>query len=122
MTGTLPHNYVVTISATNTAGKATQKFTLAVLGFHVSTTGLPNGTAGKAYPKTTLKTLGGTGTVTWKAVSLPKGFTLSTGGVLAGTPNKADKTGSYTVSVQASEKVGKVTTTVKKSLTVHITA
>ena len=49
VTGTLPHNYVVTISATNTAGKATQKFTLAVLGFHVSTTGLPNGTAGKAY-------------------------------------------------------------------------
>ena len=122
VTGTLPHNYVITITATNGAGKATQKFTLTVLGFHISTTSLPNGTAGKGYPKTTLRSLGGTGTITWKAVSLPKGFTLSSAGVLAGTPNKADRTGNYTVSVSASEKIGKVTTTVKKTLTVRIVA
>ena len=120
VTGTLPHNYVITITATNGAGTATQKFTLTVLGFHISTTSLPNGTAGKGYPKTTLRSLGGTGTITWKAVSLPKGFTLSSAGVLAGTPNKADRTGNYTVSVSASEKIGKVTTTVKKTLTVRI--
>ena len=122
VTGTLPHNYVITITATNGAGTATQKFTLTVLGFHISTTSLPNGTAGKGYPKTTLRSLGGTGTITWKAVSLPKGFTLSSAGVLAGTPNKADRTANYTVSVSASEKIGKVTTTVKKTLTVRIVA
>ena len=67
----------------------TQSFTLTVLGFHISTTTLPDGVAGQAYSQQ-LSTQGGNpalGTVTWKKVSLPKGLALSSTGLLSGVPS-----------------------------------
>ena len=42
--------FPITITATNGVGsRPSQSFTLTVLGFHISTTSLPNAVAGQAY-------------------------------------------------------------------------
>lgn len=52
----------------------------------ITTTSLPNGTVGTAYSKTL--TASGTGSLTWAVTSgtLPAGLSLSSGGVISGTP------------------------------------
>ncbi len=55
----------------------------------VTTTALPGGATGSAYPSTTLQATGGTTPYTWALASgssLPAGLTFSTAGVLSGTP------------------------------------
>jgi hypothetical protein len=116
----------VSFTATNTVSSITESFTLTVLGFHISTTSpLPAATWGKNY-SVTLQTLGaGSGaTISWKKGStLPKKLKLSKTGVLSGIP--ATKLSppphqSFSISVSATEKVGKVKTTVDKTLTLSI--
>jgi hypothetical protein len=71
----------------------------------ITTASLPGGTAGSAYPQTTLAASGGTGTgYTWSLSSgaLPAGLTLSTGGVLSGTLSTSAITSTFTVEVQDS--------------------
>lgn len=66
---------------------------------------VPNeGFAGEAYSQT-LQAQGGVGTLTWGFTggSLPPGLTLSTGGVLSGTPTLA---GSYIVTLTATDSLG----------------
>ena len=59
VTGALPQSFPITITAANgVTPNATQSFTLTVLGFHISTTSLPNAVAGQAYSQQ-LQTLGG---------------------------------------------------------------
>jgi hypothetical protein len=69
---------------------ATQSFTLTVvaLQFEVSTTSLPDAVVGTAYSQQ-LNTAGAPSgaVITWKKVALPKGFALSSGGLLTGTPS-----------------------------------
>ena len=64
--------YPITISADNSAGTTTQKFTLTVLGFHVTSLALPAAKRGKPYA-TKLAALGGTAPYSWKANSAPPG-------------------------------------------------
>ena len=84
MLGTFP----ITFTATNGVGSpASQSFTLSVLGFHISTTSLPNAIAGVPY-SVQLQTQGGTGPYQWKKTAkLPKGLSLSSTGLLSGTPS-----------------------------------
>jgi len=63
----------------------------------ITTAALPQGTTGTAY-STTLVASGGSGTYTWSAVGLPAGLTLSSAGVISGTPT-ATTTASVVVSV-----------------------
>jgi Putative Ig domain len=66
----------------------------------VTTTSLPGGATGSAYPSTTLQASGGTTPYTWAlaaASSLPAGLNLSTAGVLSGTP-AAGSGGPYSLS------------------------
>ena len=60
----------------------------SVPGLAVLTTSVPNGTVGDSYAAQ-LTASGGSGAYTWSAVSngLPSGLTLSTGGLLSGTPS-----------------------------------
>ena len=75
---------------------------------------LPAGTVGTAYSQTFAAT-GGTGTYSWSSTgTLPTGLSLSTGGVLSGTPTAA-ATSSITVQVTASG----VSSTKTFSLTVN---
>jgi hypothetical protein len=67
----------------------------------VTTTSLPGGAAGSAYPSTTLQASGGVTPYTWALASgsnLPVGLNLSTGGVLSGTP-AAGSGGNYSLTL-----------------------
>jgi hypothetical protein len=76
-----------------------QALSIAVYtGLTISTTSLPNGTVNSAY-SATLKSVGGTGTVTWSISqgSLPTGLNLGASGTISGSPSTAG-TSNFTVS------------------------
>ena len=50
---------------------------------------LPPGTVGTSYDPVTFTAMGGSGSYTWSATGLPVGLTISTAGILGGTPNVA---------------------------------
>jgi hypothetical protein len=63
----------------------------------ITTASLPAGTVASPYPSTTLQASGGVSPYTWALASgssLPAGLSLSTGGVISGTPATA---GSYSL-------------------------
>jgi hypothetical protein len=72
---------------TSTGRQVLKALALTVVGQDVAitTTSLPDGTTGTAYSQQLAKT-GGAGTWTIKTGSLPAGVTLSSSGLLAGTP------------------------------------
>lgn len=81
-------------------------------GFRVTTSTLPSATPGTAYGPVTLQETGaGTSvspyvtSIKWKKVTLPKGLTLSSAGVLSGTLNKKVAAGPSSVTVQVTETV-----------------
>jgi hypothetical protein len=78
--------------------------TPAPVALTVVTSFLPDGTVGTAYASTTLTATGGTAPYTWTELELlPTGLTLSSAGVISGTPTAA---GSFTVRVQVRDSVG----------------
>jgi len=80
-----------------------QALSIAVYtGLTISTTSLPNGMVNATY-SATLKSVGGTGTITWSISqgSLPTGLNLSGSGTISGTPTAAG-TSSFTVSASDS--------------------
>ncbi|MDR1515288.1 MAG: putative Ig domain-containing protein [Synergistaceae bacterium] len=83
----------------------------------ITTASLAGGITGVAY-KATLTATGGTAPYTWAKTSgtLPDGLTLSTAGVISGTPTKAEK---FTFSVSATDATGSAD---EASLTITITA
>src|SRR5207253_4359888 len=72
----------------------------------VTTTALPNGTAGAAYPSTNLQASGGVPPYAWSvttaATTFPPGLTLSSTGQITGTPTAA-ATYNFTVQVKDSQ-------------------
>jgi hypothetical protein len=88
-----------TISATYQGITGQTNLTVnAVSALSITTTSLPGGTAGVAYPATQLNANGGVTPYNWVAVSgLPSGLSLSTAGLLSGTPTAS---GAFTVAVQ----------------------
>jgi uncharacterized protein (TIGR03437 family) len=74
---------------------------ILVSGMTVTTQSVPNGVINVPYVSTTLQQQGGTAPVTWSQLSLPLGLSLSTGGVLSGTPTVA---GATTVTVLATDR------------------
>lgn len=80
----------------------------------ITTASLPNGTQNSAYTSTTMSATGGS-SYSWTATGLPSGLTMSSAGVLSGTPTVS---GSFTVSVTVTS--GGQTT--NKSFTLTIAA
>jgi len=72
--------------------------------------GLPNGTTGVSYGPYTFSATGGafTSSVSWKVLtalgSLPPGLSLTSGGVLSGTPTQS---GTYDFTVQMTDSLGR---------------
>lgn len=100
----------VTVTATDsgtTAQTATATLILTVSAPPVTiTTGsLPGGTLRTAY-SASLAATGGAGTVTWSASGLPGGLSISSAGVISGTPT-ASGTFSVTVTATAGTSVSK---------------
>jgi large repetitive protein len=116
-TATVPYNAPasppmpnsVTITATSvenpsSSGSDTFTITAATAGtLTVQTFSLPQGTVGAAYPSTTLQATGGISPYSWfvDSGSLPAGLSLSTDGVISGTPTAA-ATFNFDVTVQDS--------------------
>jgi hypothetical protein len=111
--------FQVLLTASNGIGtSATQIFTLTVVSFGVTTTSLPAATVGTSYSQQ-LSAEGGLPPYKWKATaaSLPPGLTLSTTGLLSGTPTTP---GNYTISVTVTDKSSpKQTATGSITLTVQ---
>ncbi len=106
-TPTVTGNFSFTVKATDTNNcSATAAYTLAVncQTITIDNASLPNGTAGAAYNQTITQT-GGLAPVTFtiSAGSLPAGLTLSSAGVLSGTPTV---TGTFNFTVLATDKNG----------------
>ncbi|MFZ9628038.1 MAG: S8 family serine peptidase [Ilumatobacteraceae bacterium] len=103
--------YTFTVTARDTAlptgNSAAKQFSIPVTTpVTVGTTSpMVGGIVGVAYSQT-LAATGGTGSFTWTKTSgtLPGGLTLSTGGVLSGTPTAA---GSFTFTVTATDSAGR---------------
>jgi uncharacterized repeat protein (TIGR01451 family) len=93
------------IEATDANGcKGESSFTINVAcnTLAVAPTSIENGVVGVAYTPVTFQATGGTGVITWLQTGLlPTGMTLSSGGVLSGTPTEA---GSFTISVIATDE------------------
>ncbi|GAB2573510.1 putative Ig domain-containing protein [Dyella jejuensis] len=109
-TPTQPGSYSFTITAVDhSTGSGpytqTQNYTLTVAAAAISITPatLPNGSVGVAYSNTTLTASGGIAPYTYALAvgsSLPAGMTLSSGGMLSGTPTAS---GSFNVTVVATD-------------------
>ncbi|MFM2183508.1 MAG: hypothetical protein RJB61_1802, partial [Actinomycetota bacterium] len=80
--------YSFTVLVTDELGRTDdQALTLVVVSpVSITTVSLPGATVGVAY-STTLAATGGSGTYTWTATGVPAGMSLSTDGVLSGTPS-----------------------------------
>jgi hypothetical protein len=94
--------YPLTITASNGEGTATTKsFTLTVVPpVSITTTSLPEATATVPY-STTLAASGGKTPYTWSLSSgtLPAGLTLSSAGIISGTPSGVAGTATFVVKV-----------------------
>lgn len=100
-------SYTFTVEARDTVGlKGVKEFTLFPSTVFITTSTLPNATVGTNYGYT-LGSSGGVLPHTFAVVggSLPPGFTLTTAGVLRGTPTAAI-VGSYTFSLQVTDATG----------------
>lgn len=121
-TGTPSFSVTVTDSVGN---KATATFSMTIAaGISITTsTSLPYAYEGSVYAPVTLAATGGSGapyTWTWAAASgssLPAGLSLSTGGVISGTPTAA---GSFTIAITAKDGASN-TATVDFTLKVEAT-
>jgi hypothetical protein len=69
----------------------------------ITTSGLASWTVNHPGYNQTISTIGGTGTVTLSAVNLPPGLSLTSTGILSGTPTA---TGPFTFMVTATDSVG----------------
>jgi hypothetical protein len=97
--------YTFTVGATDSASNSgSQAYTLTITGIALSPTTLTAGTVGTAYSKT-ITASGGTAPYTYAVTSgtLPSGLSLSTAGVLSGTPSAA---GTSTFTVTATDNLG----------------
>jgi hypothetical protein len=114
-------NFTVTVSdADFPLATATKSFALTIAPpLAITTTSpLPGGTQGTPYPQVTLAATGGTAPLVWSlsAGALPGGLTLSSAGIISGTPNTAGTFG-FTVRV-----VDAASATDTKSLQITIAA
>jgi uncharacterized repeat protein (TIGR03803 family) len=96
--------FTVTVMDAN-GGSASQTFPITInTAVSVSTATLPNWTVNRPGYNQTISAAGGTGTLTLSVSgNVPTGLTLSSGGVLSGTPKVA---GVYTFTVTATDTLG----------------
>jgi hypothetical protein len=98
--------FPITIRATDANSyTGNQAYTLNInVAVSIITASLPSGTVNSAY-NATISALGGTGNYTFSqtAGTLPTGVTLSTAGVLSGTPTVSN---SYTFTIQCIDDLG----------------
>ena len=104
-TPTTMGSYTFTVTAKDSSGaSASQSYTITINPVvAIATTSLADGMTGTPYSQS-IDASGGTGTLTFSTTGpLPAGLTLSSAGVLSGTPTTV---GNYTFTVSATDSVG----------------
>ncbi|MBI4548082.1 MAG: putative Ig domain-containing protein [Ignavibacteriae bacterium] len=107
-TPTTDNTFTFTVTATDAYGcTASQSYSITIgtcPTITLSPSALPNGSVGSAYSQT-ITASGGTAPYTFAetAGTLPTGLTLSSGGILSGTPSEA---GSFIFTVTATDNIG----------------
>jgi uncharacterized protein (TIGR03437 family) len=99
----------VTATATDRTTNATVSHTYSVtvaLALSVTTTSLPNGTAGSDYGPVTMTASGGSGNYSWTVSGAPAGLTITVAGVLSGTPSAS---GTFNVTVTVTDTASSAT-------------
>lgn len=115
--GTFPVTFTYTENASGlTASKAFQLQIADPPDPVITTAALPDGVVSEAYGPVTLQKTGNSGTWTLSSGTLPAGVTLSSAGVLSGTPNGA---GDFFPTVTFTEANG---TTDSQTLPLHVSA
>ncbi|MGD0735693.1 MAG: putative Ig domain-containing protein [Terracidiphilus sp.] len=110
-------------SVSKTNATATLPITITYPTLTITTSSLPNGILNTAYSPLTLAATGGSGNASnyswsWVAASgssLPPGMSLSTGGILSGTPTSG---GAYSVTITVADSVSK--TSAQTTLTFNV--
>ena len=106
-TPTTAGTYTLTVKVSDSNGATAISGTLSIVAaptVKITTTTLPGATINVAYSQTLMAT-GGTAPLSWtiSAGSLPPGVTLSTGGVISGTPTAG---GTFTFTVKVTDANG----------------
>lgn len=102
----------VTDSKTPAPDSMTQLFNLKIYPvLQISTTALPEATQYKVYSGITLSATGGMAPYSWAAGNLPTGLSISTGGVISGTP---DVSGNFKVILTVSDNFNPRNTAIKE--------
>lgn len=84
-------DYLFTATDTQSASSASKSLHLSIVGpLTITTASLPDGVAGLPYAPFTLQATGGSGPRTWAGKGVPAGMSVSTAGVLSGTPATAN--------------------------------
>jgi Putative Ig domain/Bacterial Ig domain len=108
-TPTIAGTYTFMVKATDTLGNFDSKSYIVTINPQISFAGgtLPQGYISQPGYNATLSATGGTGTLTFTTIgNPPPGLTLSSGGVLSGTPSAM---GTFSFYVQARDAVGAAT-------------
>ena len=117
---TSPGSYTFTLQLTDSSSNITTRtFSITVTGaLTITTTSLSTTLVGKYYSQS-LSESGGTGPFNWSLTSgsLPAGVTLSSAGILAGTPTAA---GNFTLTVQLSDSTTPTPLTSTRTLTLTV--
>lgn len=104
-TPTKAGKYTFTVTASNSYGESSQKFTLQVYDpVSITTSSLKAGTIGKSY-NVTMRAKGSR-IITWSAEGLPNGLTINEKGKISGKP---EAHGKFTVKITAANPAGSVT-------------
>ena len=105
-TPTRADTFTFTITVSNSAGSVSQEFTIIIRagggsssGLSITTASITSGTINVSYTFTLIAS--GSTSITWRIISgsLPAGLTLSTAGIISGTPTER---GTFRFTVQAS--------------------
>lgn len=128
-TPTQTGTFQITFTASNgVAPASTQRFTLTVLGLHVTTASpLPEATPGVPY-SLQLQAAGGVEPYKWRKLSgkLPSGLKFNSAGLLSGTVNaktaakKYPHGASYTIAVKVTDATKRIHQTATATLTLHL--
>jgi hypothetical protein len=90
----------------------------------ITTTSLPNGVQGQAYPSTQLQATGGIPPYTWSLTNhttLPAGLSLSMSGQITGAPTMPGVYNTFTIQVADSETTPMTATTTAGQLSITVT-
>ncbi|MCX6521995.1 MAG: putative Ig domain-containing protein, partial [Actinobacteria bacterium] len=102
--------YTATVTVTDAVGATASRaytFTIRSAPAVATPSSLPGGTVGTAYTSTTFTGSGGLAPYTWSATGVPAGLTVSSAGVLSGTPTA---NGTFSVVVTLRDSAGAATT------------